>query len=144
MKGTRAPLEAAQLFWDPKKKELFIYAKSRATFTRIALAIADQVEVPAEPQWYATQNMEVAASMLLGREPPIVEWEKDFQPPPPSREEKAVLNRMNALLRDLSDAVRYRRLARPDIRIRRAPAQPSLRIPRPISLSCRRGNLRRA
>jgi hypothetical protein len=109
LKGTESPLEAAQLFWDPGKKELFIYTKSRAQFTRIALAIADQVEVPADPQWYATQNMEAAASMLLDRQLPVIEWEKDFQPPPPSREQKAVLERMNGLLKELIDATNHGR-----------------------------------
>jgi hypothetical protein len=109
LKGTESPLEAAQLFWDPKKHELFIYTKSRLQFTRIALAVADQVEVPGEPQWYATQNMEAAASMLLDRRLPVIEWEEDFQPPPPSREQKAALDRMNGLLKDLFDATNHGR-----------------------------------
>ena len=109
LKGAASPLESAHLYWDPKKHALFIYTRNRAQFTRIAIAIADQVEVPPEPQWYATQNMETVAGMLLDSQHPVIEWERDFRPPPPSREQKAVLDGMNALLKDLFDATNHGR-----------------------------------
>jgi hypothetical protein len=109
LKGSDSPFTAGRLYWDQKKHELFIYARNRAQYAWIAMAIFDQVEVPPEPQWYATQNMEVAAHSLLGRQLPIVEWDRDFEQPPPSPEEKQMLERTNALLRELVDAANHGR-----------------------------------
>ncbi len=51
-----------------------------------------------------TQNMELIARNLLGIEPAVLEWDTPFKPPPAGPEEEAAMRRLNALLRDLTDA----------------------------------------
>ena len=109
LKGNNPPFATADLYWDPSKQEAFIYTKNKEDYDRIALALKSQLEAPPEPQVFATQIMEIAARELLGVEPPVIAWEKAFEPPPDSPEVEEAINYINALLQDLADATNHGR-----------------------------------
>jgi len=104
LKGSEPPLAAADIYWDPGTREAFIFTRNLADYSRIARALEGMVHVPPEPQTVITPNMELIAGKLLGVKPAVVSWEAPFEPPPPSPEQHAELKRLNALLRELTDA----------------------------------------
>jgi hypothetical protein len=104
LKGSTPPL-AADLYWDPRKRAVFAHAADVPAYTRLALAAAGQVELPPEPQWRCTRTMEYAAAQILGRDSAVSAWERPFQAPEATPEQKAEMEKVNALMREVSDAV---------------------------------------
>ncbi len=104
LKGSSPPFDLADLYWDSRKRKVLVYTKGVPSYTRIALAVAGQVALPPEPQWRCTQNMEVAAHRVLGRDPPVFFYERLFQGPDPGQQQKGERDKINALIRELNDA----------------------------------------
>jgi hypothetical protein len=107
LKGSSPPLRAADIYWEPKKKRLFLHAKRMAEYNVLAKAAANQIEIPPAPQWYATQNMEIAAISLLHRDPHVIAYERAFAEPEPTPEKKAEMAKLNALLREITNATNH-------------------------------------
>jgi hypothetical protein len=109
LKGSNPPFATADFYWDPANHEAFIYAKNPGDYRKVVDGLSGQVEAPPEPQLSCTQMMEIVASNLLGAEPPVLAWEKPFEPPPAGPEEEAALKRLGALMQDLTDAANHGR-----------------------------------
>jgi hypothetical protein len=109
LKGSNPPFATADLYWDPSNHEAFIYAKNPEDYRKVVRALAGKLEAPLDPQLTCTQIMEIIARNLLGAEPPVLAWERPFEPPPAGPEEEAALKRLNALLQDLAEAANYGR-----------------------------------
>ncbi|HUI70711.1 MAG TPA: hypothetical protein VL354_09300, partial [Spirochaetia bacterium] len=108
--GSEPPFAAADFYWDRASREAFIYTKGAEDYGRIVEALKGQLEAPAEPRTVTTQNMEIIAKALIGVEPPVIAWERAFEASePPSPAAEAEIERLNALLKDLANAVNHGR-----------------------------------
>jgi hypothetical protein len=104
LKGSDSPMETADLYWDSKKRQVVCHAWNMADYSRIVGAAAGQVALPSEPQLHCTQNMEMAAAMLLGRQPLLFPYERHFVDETPDLERNAELKKVNAFYAELADA----------------------------------------
>ena len=104
LRGSVPPFHIADLYWEPKKRRLYLYTKDMADYTEIAVAVSDQARIPATPLWSCTQNMEMVASMLLHHDPPLLAYERRFsEAHEASPEAQAELDRINALIQEVND-----------------------------------------
>lgn len=74
-----ARIRARQLFDDPKQRIFVIHAREVESYRETARLLEGQAKFPEDPEWQVTQNMEVAATMVTGREGPAARYMKAFE-----------------------------------------------------------------
>jgi hypothetical protein len=106
LKGKDSPLRTGCIFFDPKKKKLLVHATNMKLYARLRELLAPAVRIPAEPEWHASINMNLACLQILGKEASSSGYVGLFdrrEHPEPSPEESARLDKLNAFIRDLTD-----------------------------------------
>jgi hypothetical protein len=106
LKGEDSPLRTGCLFYDPRKKKLLVHATNLKLYARLRELLAPGVRIPAEPEWHASINMDLACRQLLGKEAPssgYVDLFDRLEFPEPSPEKSAKLDTLNAFISDLTD-----------------------------------------
>jgi hypothetical protein len=102
-RGAEPVFETSEVFYDPKQRTLVIHARELESYRQLARLLERQAKFPEDPEWQVTQNMEVAATMVTGRERPAARHLRTFEPkqvPGPADEELA---KINALMRDITE-----------------------------------------
>ena len=102
-RGAHPVFETCEVFYDPKQRTLLIHAREVESYRELARLLERQGKFPEDPQWQVTQNMEVAATMVTGREGPAARYVRPFESEQvfgPADEELA---KINALTRDITE-----------------------------------------
>ena len=106
-RGADPVFETSEMFYDPKQRTLVIHAREVERYRELARLLERQAKFPEEPGWQVTQNMEVAATMVTGREGPAARYVRAFESEQvlgPANEELA---KINALTRDITERTNH-------------------------------------
>ena len=74
-------MECADIFHD-RPRDGFWWSLPREDYLEIARLLRDQVDLPDDPDWYASMNMVLAATTIAAKEHPALAYERQLEPPP--------------------------------------------------------------
>ncbi|MCY4484425.1 MAG: hypothetical protein OXC12_16265 [Spirochaetaceae bacterium] len=100
LKGSNPPMECADVYHDRPRRRLVVVTSALEDYLEIARLLRDQVDLPDEPDWYASMNMVVAATTIAGKEHPALAYERQLEPAP-DRDADAALKPVNAFIKEL-------------------------------------------
>ena len=104
LKTAESPLQTAELYYDGKKRELFLLAYGLDRYRRLAGHLSGTVEIPEKPYWQATSLMLAAVRSLLDRNIPGLDYEKIFGGQEPLKPEaRKEMDQINALMQEITN-----------------------------------------
>ena len=101
LKESNPPIECADIYHDRPRQRLLVVTTAMEDYLEIARLLRDQVDLPDDPDWYATMNMVLAATTIAGKEHTALAYERQLEPPP-DRSAAAALKPVNALVQELT------------------------------------------
>ena len=78
LKDSQPPFSTAEIFHDRRDGTVVIRTSTIEAYRELARLVGEQALFPSEPELRATMNMEAAASILLGKDPPALRYAKEF------------------------------------------------------------------
>ena len=100
LRESNPPMECADIFHDRPRRRLLVVTTALEDYLEIARLLRDQVDLPDEPDWYASMNMVIAATKIAAKEHPALAYERQLEPPP-DRSAAAALEPVNAFVKEL-------------------------------------------
>ena len=76
LRESNPPLECADVYHDRPGRRLLVVATALEDYREIARLLRDQVDLPDDPDCYATMNMVLAAALIAAREHPALAYER--------------------------------------------------------------------
>ena len=100
LKDSNPPMECADIFQDRPRRRLLVVTNALEDYREIARLLSDRVDLPDDPDWYASMNMVVAANQIADKEHPSVPYERRLDKPDRHADETD-LQPINALMGEL-------------------------------------------
>ena len=100
LKESNPPIECADIYHDRPGRRLLVVATELQDYREIARLLRDQVDLPDDPDWYASMNMVLAAALIGAKEHPGLAYERRLEPSR-DRSTEAALEPVNAFTAEL-------------------------------------------
>ena len=100
LKESSPPIECADIYHDRPRRRLVVVATTLQDYREIARLLRDLVDLPDEPEWYASMNMVTAASLIGAKEHPALACERLLEPSQ-AQPTEAALKPINAFMQEL-------------------------------------------
>ena len=104
LKDAGGPFRDADLYYDGKKRKLFLFAYGRRRYHKLVEHLSGKVEIPVEPYWQGTYLILVAVREMLDRNIPAMEYENIFtEDEELSPGDQKELDKINALMQEINN-----------------------------------------
>ena len=79
LKGSKFPFNVSELYYDNERKKFMVFTTGIKRYKKLAKLISEDINLPEVPELYATLPMITGVKAMLGKNLPVIEYDRIFE-----------------------------------------------------------------